>query len=286
MNSTTMATRVSHAPDLAVDIASASSRIFWLVRNAMAVAAGALPLPGTVFTRFSDAMAARERVDSTPPLSEHPEGLCRLNDDVIVDGVGPGTVKWIHPSGDVRVELARQPGSAEYYSIAAIRRAVATRPRFEFEVVPVGLREANEAVERLHRKLGQVQGHKFALGLRRGADEELVGVAVCARPVARHLDDGLTAEVRRVAVDPSVVNGCTKLLGAAARAASAMGYRRLVTYTSDGETGASLYAAGWDPIGESAGGNWGSKGRPRRRGEDEGRKVVWIKVLRGEARCR
>src|SRR5690606_26174807 len=104
MNSTTMATRVSHAPDLAVDIASASSRIFWLVRNAMAVAAGALPLPGTVFTRFSDAMAARERVDSTPPLSEHPEGLCRLNDDVIVDGVGPGTVKWIHPSGDVRVE--------------------------------------------------------------------------------------------------------------------------------------------------------------------------------------
>ena len=36
MNSTTMATRVSGAPDMAVDIASASSRIFWLVRNALA----------------------------------------------------------------------------------------------------------------------------------------------------------------------------------------------------------------------------------------------------------
>lgn len=286
MNSTTMATRVSGATDLAVDIASASSRIFWLVRNALAGAAEALPLPSAVFTRFSDAVAARERLDSTPPLAEHPEGFCRLNDDVIVDGVGPGTVKWIHPSGDVRVELARQPGSAEYYPIAAIRRAVATRPRFEHEVVPVGLREANEAVERLHRKLGQVQGHKFALGLRRGVDEDLVGVAVCARPVARHLDDGLTAEVRRVAVDPSVVNGCTKLLGAVAKAASAMGYRRLVTYTSEDENGSSLYAAGWDPIGKSAGGHWGSKDRPRRRGDDEGRKVVWAKVLRGEDRGR
>ncbi len=286
MNSTTMATRVSGATDLAVDIASASSRIFWLVRNALAGAAEALPLPSAVFTRFGDAVAARERLDSTPPLAEHPEGFCRLNDDVIVDGVGPGTVKWIHPSGDVRVELARQPGSAEYYPIAAIRRAVATRPRFEHEVVPVGLREANEAVERLHRKLGQVQGHKFALGLRRGVDEALVGVAVCARPVARHLDDGLTAEVRRVAVDPSVVNGCTKLLGAVAKAASAMGYRRLVTYTSEDENGSSLYAAGWDPIGKSAGGHWGSKDRPRRRGDDEGRKVVWVKVLRGDDRGR
>ena len=47
-----------------------------------------------------------------------------------------------------------------------------------------------------------------------------------------------------------------------------------------------LYAAGWDPIGKSAGGHWGSKDRPRRRGDDEGRKVVWAKVLRGEDRGR
>lgn len=283
MNSTIMASR---AGGLAVDIASASSRVFWLVRNAFTGAAGGLQLPNTVFTRFGDAVAARARVDNAPPLETHPDGFCRLNDEVIVDGVGPGAVNWIHPSGDVRVELARQPGSAEYYPIAAIRRAVATRPRFEFEVVPVGLREANETVTRLHRKLGPVQGHKFALGLRRGVDEELAGVVVCARPVARHLDDGLTAEVRRVAVDPSVSNGCTKLLGAVAKAAGAMGYRRLVTYTSEDERGASLYAAGWDPIGKSAGGHWGCAARPRRRGDDEGRKVIWVKVLRGEERGR
>jgi hypothetical protein len=92
-----------------------------------------------------------------------------------------------------------------------------------------------------------------------------------------------------VAVDPSVTNGCTKLLGAVAKAASAMGYRRLVTYTAEGEGGASLYAAGWDPIGRSAGGHWGSVRRPREAGSDEGRKVVWVKVLRGgfhERACR
>ncbi|MBI5792532.1 MAG: hypothetical protein HZA63_13765 [Rhodocyclales bacterium] len=286
MNPTTMAPKPGAIPELLVDIASASSRVFWLVHNAMAGGRARIQLPATVFTRFSEAVAARGGLDATPPLVEHPRGLCRLHDTVIVDGVGPGRVNWIHPSGDVRVELARQPGGAEYYPIAAIRRAVAARPRFVHELVPVGLREANLVVERLHRRLGRVQGHKFAIGLRRVADQELDGVAIAARPVARHLDDGLTAEVRRVAVDPAVVNGCTKLLGAIARSASAMGYRRLVTYTSDDEDGASLYAAGWDPIGRSAGGHWGSSKRPREPGPEEGRKVVWVKVLRGDRRER
>ena len=286
MNSTTMAPKAGAVPELLVDIASISSRLFWLVRNSMSGAAAGLQLPTKVFVRFSDVVAVRNAIDDTPPLLDHPQGLCRLRDDVIVDGVGPGRVNWIHPSGDVRVELARHPGSAEFYPAAAIRQAVAPRPRFEHEVVPIGLREANLVVERLHRRLGKVQGHKFAIGLRRVADQELTGVAVCARPVARHLDDGLTAEVRRVAVDPSVSNACTKLLGAIAKAASAMGYRRLVTYTAEDESGASLYAAGWDPIGRSAGGHWGSSRRPRRPGPQEGRKVVWVKVLRGEGRER
>lgn len=286
MNPTILAPKPCAIPELLVDIASVSSRVFWLVHNAVARAGAPIQLPRTVFTRFSEAVAARGSVDATPPLVEHPQGLCRLQDAVIVDGVGPGHVNWIHPSGDVRVELARQPGSAEYYPIAAIRRAVAARPRFVHELVPVGLREANLVVERLHRRLGRVQGHKFAIGLRRVSDQELDGVAIAARPVARHLDDGLTAEVRRVAVDPAVVNGCTKLLGAIARSASAMGYRRLVTYTSDDEDGASLYAAGWDPLGRSAGGHWGSSKRPREPGPEEGRKVVWVKVLRGDRRER
>jgi hypothetical protein len=59
-----------------------------------------------------------------------------------------------------------------------------------------------------------------------------------------------------------------------------------VTYTAEGEGGASLYAAGWDPIGRSAGGQWGSARRPRDAGPEEGRKVVWVKVLRGDRRER
>ena len=52
------------------------------------------------------------------------------------------------------------------------------------------------------------------------------------------------------------------------------------------EDGASLYAAGWDPIGRSPGGHGGSSKRPRDAGPEEGRKVVWVKVLRGDRRER
>ena len=158
MNSTTMAPKVGAVPELLVDIASISSRLFWLVRHSMSGAAAGLQLPTEVFTRFSDVVALRNAIDDTPPLLDHPQGLCRLRDEVIVDGVGPGRVNWIHPSRDVRVELARYPGSAEFYPAAAIRQAVAPGPRFEHEVVPIGLREANLVVERLHRRLGKVQG--------------------------------------------------------------------------------------------------------------------------------
>ena len=86
MNSTTLAPRAGAVPEPLVDIASISSRLFWLVRNSMSGAAAGLHLPATVFTRFSDAVAARDAIDQTPPLLDHPQGLCRLHDDVIVDG--------------------------------------------------------------------------------------------------------------------------------------------------------------------------------------------------------
>ncbi|WP_326550148.1 XF1762 family protein [Micromonospora sp. NBC_01813] len=75
-------------------------------------------------------------------------------------------------------------------------------------------------------------------------DDVLVGVAVVGRPVARLLDDGLTLEVTRVATD-GTRNANSLLYAAAWQAARALGYRRLVTYTQDGESGASLRASGW-----------------------------------------
>jgi hypothetical protein len=118
----------------------------------------------------------------------------------------------------------------------------------DLEVIPVTFRQAAAFVAEHHRHHGAPRGAKFVLGLRRG--NELVGVAVVGRPVARHLDDGRTAEVNRTCVLEGVPNANSMLYGAAWRAARAMGYLRLVTYTQQGETGASLRAAGWRIIAE------------------------------------
>ena len=128
------------------------------------------------------------------------------------------------------------------------------------EIRPITLRAANAEVQRLHRHHKPARGCKFCLSV--WLDDEIVGVAIVGRPVARLLDDGLTAEVVRVATD-GTKNACSKLYGAAWRAARAMGYRRLVTYTLIEEPGTSLRAAGWRCLGEAGGGSWSRKGRAR-----------------------
>jgi hypothetical protein len=82
------------------------------------------------------------------------------------------------------------------------------------------------------------------------------------RPVARHLDDGWTVEVNRVATD-GTRNACSMLYAASWRAARAMGYRRMVTYTLDTEPGTSLRAAGWKIVGEVTARSWSCPSRPR-----------------------
>jgi hypothetical protein len=78
-----------------------------------------------------------------------------------------------------------------------------------------------------------------------GADR-LCAVAMVGRPVARLLDDGVTAEVVRLCVDHDAPMGsCSKLYRAAWRAWSAMGGLAMVTYTLQSESGASLRGAGW-----------------------------------------
>jgi hypothetical protein len=88
------------------------------------------------------------------------------------------------------------------------------------------------------------------------------GVAIVGRPTARRLDDGLTLEVTRVATD-GCQNACSALYAAAWRAARAMGYRKIVTFTLDTEPGTSLRAAGWRVIHQTSGGSWSRENRPR-----------------------
>lgn len=127
-------------------------------------------------------------------------------------------------------------------------------------VVPMTLGEANAFVKEHHRHHHPVPGAKFCLGVADG--ERIVGVAIVGRPVARHLDDGWTLEVNRSCTD-GTKNANSMLYGAAWRAAKALGYKRLLTYTLPEEGGASLRAAGWRCAGEAGGGTWNRAARPR-----------------------
>lgn len=110
-------------------------------------------------------------------------------------------------------------------------------------IVPITLKLANQFVREHHRHHKAATGHKFSIGVLDAG--RLCGVAIVGRCVSRVLDaDNLTAEVSRTCTD-GTPNANSALYGAAWRIASAMGYRRLVTYTEEGESGASLTAAGW-----------------------------------------
>lgn len=131
-------------------------------------------------------------------------------------------------------------------------------------LVPVSFEVARDFVEGWHRHNKPPKGHKFSIGV---ADEnKLVGVAVVGRPIARLFDDGLTLEVIRTATD-GTPNANSMLYGAAWRAAKALGYGRLVTYTQGDESGISLQAAGWRIVAErKKRKGWDMPSRPRDNG--------------------
>lgn len=129
-------------------------------------------------------------------------------------------------------------------------------------LVPVSREVGNDCVERWHRHHGAPLQAIFRVG---AANEQgvLVAVALAGRPVSRGFDDGQTLEVTRVSSD-GTRNACSMLYGACARAAFALGYTRIVTYTEEGESGSSLRAAGYRVIAERpARAGWSTPSRPR-----------------------
>ena len=119
----------------------------------------------------------------------------------------------------------------------------------KLQPTPIALREANEFVRNFHRHNKPTQGGKFAIGALH--EDELVGVAIVGRPVSATLDDGWTAEVTRVCVrDHAPRNACSFLYGRCWRIWQQMGGKRMVTYTLQTESGASLKGAGWQVMGE------------------------------------
>lgn len=142
-------------------------------------------------------------------------------------------------------------------------------------VIPIELTEANQAVTAWHRHHQPAVGHRFSIGC---VDENgvLHGVAIIGRPVARMAGSPRdVVEVVRVATD-GTRNACSILLGAAARAAKALGFQRIQTYTLPEEGGASLRAVGWRDEGAAGGGQWKhTDGKPRRTDQPTSVKSRW-----------
>lgn len=144
------------------------------------------------------------------------------------------------------------------------------------ELVPVSFDTACQVVAELHRHHRPPVGHKFSIGV---ADDggTLRGVIIISRPVApATAARGDTLEVTRSATD-GTPNANSMLYGAARRATFALGYRRLITYTQEGESGASLRAAGYRVLAERpARKGWNTPSRPREdRGVDGVARTLW-----------
>ena len=148
---------------------------------------------------------------------------------------------------------------------------------------PVTLAYANAFVSVHHRHHKKVVGHKFSIGAEH--EGRTVGVVIVGRPVSRMRDDGVTLEVTRLCTD-GTRNACSFLYGAAARAAFALGYQRIGTYTLPEEGGASLRATGWKLIGERGGGSWSVPSRPRIDKHPTGPKLLWEQTPLGKLEAR
>lgn len=127
-------------------------------------------------------------------------------------------------------------------------------------IVPCDLRDARAYVAQQHRHKDAPPGGKFAVACALG--DTVVGVAIAGLPVARVLNDGWTLEITRVCTD-GTRNTCSMLYRACVRAAMAMGFRRVVTYTAKQESGVSLRAAGFRVVAEVKGREWSCPSRPR-----------------------
>lgn len=147
-------------------------------------------------------------------------------------------------------------------------------------IVPAVWDDVLVFIERHHRHHPKPVGMKFCVAVASpttdGLGYEIVGVASTGRPKPVAYQDGWTLEVNRTCV-VDAPNANSMLYGACWRAAKALGWRRLITYTQEGESGASLRGAGWHIVAERpARAGWDSPSRPRQlRGTENIARTLW-----------
>jgi hypothetical protein len=143
-------------------------------------------------------------------------------------------------------------------------------------VVPFTVKAAQRFVREHHRRLPKVQGGMWAVGVI--GTGWTVGVAIVGLPPRMAMRGAERLVVLRLAVAPPAEGDgatCSKLYGACARAARAMGCVDLWTYVHIDEPGTSLRASGWIRDGETKGGEHNRVSRPRAPAADPRPKVRW-----------
>jgi len=145
------------------------------------------------------------------------------------------------------------------------------------KIVPITLKAANAFVTQYHRHHKASVGHKFSIGL--SENDNLIGVAIMGRPVARGSDNGFTIEVARLCTN-GAKNACSMLYQAAARSSKELGYNKIQTYILEIESGTSLKASGWKMEAVTAGGQWKhTDGKERRTDQPTMPKQRWVREL-------
>lgn len=146
------------------------------------------------------------------------------------------------------------------------------------ELRPCAVKEAQRLVRQWHRHLPNVQGGLFAAAI--AAGDSIVGVGIAGNPCRVWQGTG-RIYILRIAVRGRIPNGCSMLYGALARAAKALGYTEVWTYTLPDEPGTSLRAAGFEYMGETDGGEWNRPERPRQMALHPEPKRRWRRRLTG-----
>ena len=121
-----------------------------------------------------------------------------------------------------------------------------------------------------------------------GRQDILIGVACCGRPVSRVLDDGLTLEINRLCCLNLEKNTCSMLYGRSCLVARDMGYRKVITYILESESGVSLRASGFTLEARNAGGKeWTGRRSEKCREKAPGKKIPpmepkqrWVRILK------
>lgn len=147
------------------------------------------------------------------------------------------------------------------------------RKTHEVSTRPYPIVDAKKFIRVTHRRLPNVTTAMWAIAA--VVNDDVVGVALVGRPLARMSCDGVSLEVTRCAVTEGATNACSALYGACSRAARAMGAEDMWTSVHLDESGKSLRAAGWIEIGECGGGEWSRDGRQREMAVDPKPKIKW-----------